>query len=409
MVRRFLVLVLMIAGACVPASAAPGAARLTKKQQAELRESIVPAYRLGNPALILERASGFVGKLDEDRLAAANRVLAENGLPSIDEMLADSRLTMVHQNRVSDMPPPTPRELLVTLRELNGRIEDTLAAQDKHPVMAESLPQLETLDEYQDLFWELHVLDNRLANAARIAQYAGQLVETGSKRLNPKSIDEAGKKLMATDFQATRRDIERRRREMEEREVEMRVLRIKNAASVLRDSKSSRDRFLATYVLDLDGHLVADFFRERSARPQVQFIRKSLADESLPQRVQQIVEDGRSIAGDLVKKTQLLYTGLHWWLRGRYGAGPEAFGLLKSRMALTSEAAQFPLYMPRTTPKPTNPMANVPQVPQVDRRHHYTWAVEYRPISSNSASKSSRSFTTVETGTTSTTHLSKFY
>ena len=42
---------------------------------------------------------------------------------------------------------------------------------------------------------------------------------------------------------------------------------------------------------------------------------------------------------DLLEKSRLLYTGLHWWLRGRYGKGTDGFGLLKSPAAMKSEQA----------------------------------------------------------------------
>ncbi|MCA9206279.1 MAG: hypothetical protein KDA59_24670, partial [Planctomycetales bacterium] len=73
--------------------------------------------------------------------------------------------------------------------------------------------------------------------------------------------------------------------------------------------------------------------------------------------------------------------GLQWWLRGRYGRGPDGYGLLKSELALISPAAQMGIYLPNETPTPTDP-ANPSKtaVPEVDRRHHYIWGMEYRRV-----------------------------
>ena len=88
----------------------------------------------------------------------------------------------------------------------------------------------------------------------------------------------------------------------------------------------------------------------------------------------------RESAGDLVTKSRLLYHGMHWWMRGRYGLGPDGFGLLKSVAALNSPLAQFPLYMPAKTPTPTDPTISGYSVPKFDRRHHYIWMYEYRVL-----------------------------
>ena len=85
--------------------------------------------------------------------------------------------------------------------------------------------------------------------------------------------------------------------------------------------------------------------------------------------------------------------GLQWWLRGRYGRGPEGFGLLKSELALASPQAQMMLYMPPETPRPNDSSTTDP-VPQYDRRHHYIWMFEYRRVN---LSQEQRMTTTGET------------
>jgi hypothetical protein len=188
---------------------------------------------------------------------------------------------------------------------------------------------------------------------------------------------------------------------------------------VLTNSTDLKERFQAAFWLELDGEELAKFF-ERLHAPQprpvaaeskaraaadvaegkgqqqpaddpaadllagnstaVKF-RQSLADPNLPETIREHVKHGLQTAGkDFVQKSRLLFTGLHWWFRGRYGMGTDGNGLLKSKLALTSPDAQFGLYMPREIPQPTDPRQGGQQVPQVDRRHHYVWQFETRTI-----------------------------
>jgi hypothetical protein len=177
-----------------------------------------------------------------------------------------------------------------------------------------------------------------------------------------------------------------------------------------------KERFQAAFVLDLDGEELAGFFarlrpasasiaskdepskktadaKDRAKRTDdpaadlaaatgsVVRFRQSLNDPQLAETIREQVKRGQQLAGkDFLEKSRLLFTGLHWWFRGRYGMGTDGNGLLKSKLALTSPDAQFGLYMPKEVPKPTDPRQGGKQVPSVDRRHHYIWQFETRTI-----------------------------
>jgi hypothetical protein len=86
--------------------------------------------------------------------------------------------------------------------------------------------------------------------------------------------------------------------------------------------------------------------------------------------------------------------------------GTDGFGLLKSPMALVSEEEQFALYMPIETPTPTDPSnSNGYGIPEIDRRHNYIWAWEYRQVS-YSRDRFKQKFTTTHG---QETQLSRFY
>ena len=77
------------------------------------------------------------------------------------------------------------------------------------------------------------------------------------------------------------------------------------------------------------------------------------------------------------------FTGLHWWIRGRYGKGVAANGLLKGEHVKQNPAAGFALSMPRNRTLPTDPFAedNSERSPYVARRHENTWSWENGGIS----------------------------
>ena len=163
--------------------------------------------------------------------------------------------------------------------------------------------------------------------------------------------------------------------------MELRVDRLRMGRGILEDPRLTRERFLAAFTADLDARLVADLFEQAKKQGQT-LVSDRLKD---PQNVDRVADDAaraRKLAGTLTAKSQLFYEGLHWWIRGRYGLGPEVGGLAKSRAALRSSAAQFALSMPEQTPKPVDPawLTEAEGVPRFERRHHYLWAWEDRRL-----------------------------
>ena len=109
--------------------------RLGKKQRTALIEEVAPAYRSGDPLRILNALSPLMNGLDDGQIAEANALLAEHEVPSIQQLLGDARLTLVHQGKSDRLPKPGPRELVMTLDVLKDRAEQVLHALRQHPVI----------------------------------------------------------------------------------------------------------------------------------------------------------------------------------------------------------------------------------------------------------------------------------
>ena len=460
MKRSLLGIALVLGVAAATASAAePATARtgLTKPQLAVLNDEVIPAHRQESPAALLESLGPFVAKLSDKHMAAADEYLAEQKVPPIAELLAGARVTLVEQSQTAGLALPKNRELVVTLKGLKERIDQLLALCSGHEAFDDKAVAPANFAEFEKRLWEMHVLENRLAAGSRMARYALKLVEE-ARRTNSRRLSDEDRQIVETDFDRHLSELAILNRELSERTIEQRVNRLIYADRVLSESKDLKEKFQAAFVVDLDGELLAAFFKRlhkgaladrRVANPTVStktgndndreaaegeasddeqsqtatatsvVFRKSLADPQLPSRIDQLREHGRQSAGDdFLKKSRLLYTGLHWWYRGRYGAGSEGNGLLKSKLALSSPQAMFGLYMPKETPKPTDPAllgqqsSAGPQsqaVPQVDRRHHYLWQFETRQISSSSDSSEKTQKTIGPAKVVSVTSFDRFY
>ena len=366
-------------------------AKLTPKQIAFVKNELIPAFQSGEPLSILNLVSGQLSRWTDPQIAGMNHLLAEQQAPTLDKMITDARMNLVRVGMADKGPEPTAREAAIVLREIKRQIEEILKLAQGIELMKDPLPKPKDMMEFRDLLWAAHVQNNQLINADALASL-GHLTTQSKIIAKAKNATAADKAIFATKFPDITTRIRTLHRELNERGVELRVERVKFANKVLAESKDVKERFFAAYAVGIDGELLKQGFKEFAGT----FTRPSLNTPGYAEAVTSDVERGKSAAGDLVKKSQLLFAGMHWWRRGRYGRGPELNGLLKSKAAQTNLAAQIPLIMPRESPVPIDPAKNpLNQVPDFDRRHHYTWAWQTRQfsVSSTSSSNSSSSST----------------
>jgi hypothetical protein len=385
MLRIRKLLVLSVSGAlavsCAVAFGAPPV-KLSTALESALRTEIVPAYQQGNALRVLEKFSTLLPRISEPQIAAMDALLAENELPSVGRMLVEARLAMVEQKLADQLPKAHPREVLLVVPEFQQGIAETLAVRADHPLFGNSLPQPASFEEYERLFWEAQMLQQRLLAAAQVAEHGRQLV-LSMKGANLRLMSQQDRAVLETDFGSLLAQLAHMSTDLQEREVALRVRRFEFAANIIEQSNEFKQRFLAAWAVDSDGDQLAEFFKP--AKDQQRFALDELNRPELAATIAAKTSAARSKAGDLIKKSRLFQMGLQWWLRGRYGHGPEGQGMLKSQLALVSPQAEFGLYMPLKPPEPTDPMTATSQLaPEVDRRHHYIWMFEYRKITASS-------------------------
>ena len=100
-------------------------------------------------------------------------------------------------------------------------------------------------------------------------------------------------------------------------------------------AEENKDNFelmlTSAMALEQDGQVLAKFFEDNDS-----ISRESLLDINLPGEIAGMLNSGREAGGEVTKKANLFRNGLHYWVRGRYGAGPLTGGLVKASNATSS-------------------------------------------------------------------------
>ncbi|HQR08104.1 MAG TPA: hypothetical protein PLN21_14845 [Gemmatales bacterium] len=323
----------------------------------------------------------------------------EAELKTTDKSSASSAVEAWHKLIEQGLAPAAtalqPQDAVVLLASLKAQINKTLALGNEHPAFDKTAPA--TLDDFEKLFWTMHVFSNQMTSAGRFLDYAQTLLPT-AKKFKPKKNDNTDVTVLQTDWAGIKTEIADLWQRFAERDRDLRVARLNLADKVMTESNDLTERLMAALQLDLDGDLLPQLLAKDKTFPEYQ-----------TRKVKETVEHARTMAGrDFIQKSRWLFTGLHWWIRGRYGMGTAADGLLKDPAAIKSHQVMFGLIMPVRTPIPTAPTADEP-VPFVDRRHHYLWQFETRQIVRDAKSTTTITNKQFVPTSVSITHLSHFY
>ena len=369
--------------------------RLEQRIESVVEKELLPAYNLGNRHAVFNILFELNKKLDEDALDRVDGMLASAGLPSVSAILVKYRMDMLRQGLSKKLPRPGWKELAATIPEIEEFVRVIQDRVESHRSMKNPLPEPTGMDDYDRLFWEIHVLENQLETASEYCRYGADLTTRNSRLLSKRS---SPSEITDTEFEATYQALKRLHSDLQQRKLELRMQRVQLAARQLEASDRFIDRLRAAFVVDLDGEKLNQFFSQLDEHPRDDITRAALRDDELRHRLSERMEHARELAGDLIPQSRLFFEGLHWWLRGRYGRGPEMMGLLKHHDALRDPRLMFGLVMPVEFPAPANEdataeldsqyavtpadryMSRTSIAPDYDRRHYYNWTFEYRTL-----------------------------
>lgn len=313
--------------------------------------------------------------------------------PTPADLITDARLRLIEQGLAGAAPRIQPPEAIILLTTLKSRIEKTLADGNNHTALSSKEPV--TLEDFDKVFWSMHVYSNQISGASRLFGYTQQLLNI-ARKYKPKPNNKIDLSVLQTDWSILKASIQEVFDKFALRDRDLRIARVNLADKVLTDGKDVSERLLAALALDMDGDVL----------PQLLSKDTTFAAEET-QKVKETIQHARTQAGpELLKKSRALFTGLHWWVRGRYGIGTSNDGLLKDSSALQSPEAMFGLIMPLVMPTPTPPSVNDP-IPNIDRRHHYLWQFETRQFNTGGRDTNTKTtqFVPISSNITYTTHF----
>lgn len=311
--------------------------------------------------------------------------------PSPSDYATEVWLKLIEQGQPPLAANVHPRDAVVLLAAIKTRIDTVLAEGNNHPAFDKESPA--TIDGFEKLFWSMHVFSNQLTSAGRFYEYA-QSLRTIARKYKPLKNDKIDVSILQANWNKT--ELGDLRLRFAERDRDLRIDRLKLADKVLTEKSDVAERLLAALQLDMDGELLPVLLAKDKTFPT-----------SRLQDVTDTITHARSSAGAaLIQKARWLFSGLHWWVRGRYGVGTTGNGLLKNTNALHSPEVMFGLLMPIHTPIPTA-TNDRNAVPFVDRRHHYLWQFETRQLASgrSETTTTKTQFTPVYGTVTTLTHF----
>ena len=337
----------------------------------ELDQRLIPAYRTGNLDVVVFSGAMIVNQVGGTVNAEIDEYLAGQGIEALGVVLARSRFNLLVQNKVV-RPAATKKELLVTVPHFKSEVEKVISGELRPVIMnadGDAAVEPTKLGEFESALWDLHVYKNDLANLGRTAEMAGRTIQLV---LQNARLSATERKTLSFDFQAVRQsvgvEIEKRLR----LDLSLRERRIELALGILEDSISFKERLQAAFALDQDVKVMRAFVEQQG--------KGNFAGVPTPKlrELEGAVAIVQGTHQELFRSANQLYTGLHWWLRGRYGKGIAANGLLKGEHVKKIPALGFALSMPRDRVQANDPFVvkNELASPYVGRRHEYVWSWE---------------------------------
>ncbi|MCA9215815.1 MAG: hypothetical protein KDB27_22270, partial [Planctomycetales bacterium] len=322
---------------------------LSSQQIRMINQELAPAFIDGDLLSTANLATQLAKNTAPQDRKQVDTLLQQNGVVSLDELTVSSRMELMRFGYAGPLAEPTESEIVLLLDAIAKEIDLEIAAVKKL-VTAKSSDDLEAIESQ---LWHLHVAKNRLFLARQMSERGVEMAMFNyAKLVDDESKDDRDKARKVFETQASIAG--NLQRNVDDQAILLRLERISLAEKILQESQDFEQRLLAAWVADSDGAIVEEFFRDVELGKFVPGKRLSVPGIAASARANLI--ELQMLAGpQLLKMSRDLFVGLHWWLRGRYGAGPHGFGLIKDQTAMISGERLFGLYMPAELPTPTSP------------------------------------------------------
>ena len=361
----------------------------------KLRADVLPALQANDLAAFHEEFTNVLKRLPikkHDALEAFGKTEKSGSLSEIYLATWQMRLKTGTAKDPLKLKPSVVIYLLDAAQDTLSEFTEELTS---HEMMTSDQPP-ESWIESRGFFVNIDAFMTRMNEVQRLSNSVSQIA---SELENARKKDD--KSIAAVEgFKLAAKNLSLAVPTVIEKEAVLRLVRFRKSAELISNPGEYEARFLAAMFMYEDSQELNSFFANLGGlRP----LSPELRDPLLLSSLKQTLADVNQADGKLVAQARLFNEGLYQWRRGRYGVGQLANGLLKNNPASSGFTARVrnrfvgpspKLYVPESSAPISNYLGN-DSGEGYDRRHHYTWAVENRPLiqsieSGNGSSSASR-------------------
>ena len=359
---------------------APTTAVLTPTVIKEIEAVLVPSARNQANGVFLHSLLTLASKLNDQKLNAVDRHAKLRGL-DIKQRYVQLLSDAIQRGQQLAVPNLKLHAVKFFQSAIHEKLNLELEELEQFTPMKEPLQLPQGWRDSEHTFRDIAQWHERMQVNAQLCQY--------SEALQRKILDFAKKQndsLLIRQLLPAKRiskKVTDRQQELVEREAELRIDELRRAVAFLNSGGDVTDQVYASMAILRHGPALNQLFEDT---PSGEFVRPRLNQPDLPRTCVEIAKTAFEQHQAIINKSILLRDGLTWWLRGRYGAGKLADGLLKSKESTKSLASLRGLFMPRKSPVTVGKLdENNIAAPGFERRHFYTWAIESNGLMKNFA------------------------
>lgn len=344
---------------------------ISRKQRLMINDVILPSLQNQQDGQFYETYGALLDRGTTELVEHVEAEADSRGLESPFDHFIDLQIRFVEQGVESVKSKYTLKQATLLIKGYNRRLARFLESISALPFMDDPIVVSSDWQESRDQFWEAHVINNEFANYQRLIQFGIGILQPHLSRI--RNMQDQTSLQEFNDFEIRAKKLVQFQQELTERSMEARLIRFRKSVEQIGADLEFRDKLVNAMNLALDSEALLGFLSTNTVFKRDVFQQPDLATQIRDQYSKASQADQK-----IIEQARLFREGSHWWLRGRYGRGALAQGLLKPKSAMESAYQMNALYMPRE--RPSGAVEEINQKKQnvatFHRRHYYTWAVE---------------------------------
>lgn len=359
-----------------------------------LEHNVIAPLNAGNDKLFQAELAKVISKIDSSAIERIEQFGQSSGVASLRTEFFNIWKSDIIAGRVRPDVKLKQRVIFYLSAGMVDAVEELtkeIAAHEIHNT--EELPQ--DWRQNRTLFLKIESLRGRITELETMGEFVAFALEDYKDVRKPKK--EVTDTLTA--FQNAAQSFSAAKKSALEKEAVLRLRRFSNGAKILMEKQGDFEtRVVAALFLEEDINELEAFFASNS-----QFDAPELNEPDLFETTQETINAVRSSKSPEIEKAGLLAQGLYQWRRGRYGMGTTGNGLLRSKPISNRPWRRFRAFQPGPVLMPENPAViseflGSDSGDGFERRHYFTWDLEYRPLTRSLSTDMVRESSSRETG-----------